>query len=142
MSTLDDRGPRRQLLQLSAEECWDLLQNQEVGRVGFVHHGTPQIFPVNFQVHEGRVLFRTTPYGAVAQAVTDTPIAFEVDMIDHPNQTGWSVLLSGTGQHETDPAVLSELWGPDRATPWADGSRILWIALTPSEVSGRRIAWE
>ena len=141
MSTLGETGPNRRLMQLSESECWDLVGTQEVGRIGFVAEGSPQIFPVNFMVHERRILFRTTPYGAVAQAVTDTPIAFEVDAIDAANQTGWSVLLTGTGQHETDPKVLHDLWGPDRATPWADGSRVLWISLTPTAVSGRRIAW-
>ncbi|MGH1561256.1 pyridoxamine 5'-phosphate oxidase family protein [Mumia sp. DW29H23] len=141
MGTLGETGPHRRLMQLSADECWELLGSQEVGRVGFVAEGAPQIFPVNFMVHEGRILFRTTPYGAVAQAVTGTPIAFEVDTIDASSQTGWSVLLTGEGQHETDPKVLADLWGPDRATPWADGSRVLWISLTPTVVSGRRIAW-
>ncbi|WP_370617446.1 pyridoxamine 5'-phosphate oxidase family protein [Mumia sp. Pv 4-285] len=141
MGTLGETGPQRRLMQLSEPECWELLGTQEVGRVGFVAEGTPQIFPVNFQVHERRILFRTTPYGAVAQAVTGVPIAFEVDTIDGANQTGWSVLLSGEGNHESDPAVLANLWGPDRATPWADGTRVLWISLTPSAVSGRRIAW-
>ncbi|KAA1425199.1 pyridoxamine 5'-phosphate oxidase family protein [Mumia zhuanghuii] len=141
MSPLEDKGPSRHLTALSEPECWSLMATQEVGRIGFVAEGYPQIFPVNFQVHEQRVLFRTTPYGAVARAVTGTPIAFEVDTIDGSTQTGWSVLLTGTGQHETDPKVLADLWGPDRATPWADGSRVLWIGLTPLAVSGRRIAW-
>jgi nitroimidazol reductase NimA-like FMN-containing flavoprotein (pyridoxamine 5'-phosphate oxidase superfamily) len=141
MTTRGESGQRRRLLQLSEQECWELLGTQEVGRIGFVVDGVPQIFPVNFQVHERRILFRTTPYGAVAQAVTGVPIAFEVDTIESASQTGWSVLLSGLGQHETDPYVLSQLWGPDRATPWADGSRVLWISLTPSVISGRRISW-
>ena len=54
--TDDTRAP---LDALSVADCWAHLRSGVVGRVAVVHDGRPDIFPVNFVVDHGSVVFRT-----------------------------------------------------------------------------------
>ena len=45
--------------QLDARECWAALRTADVGRLALVVDGRPEIFPVNFVVDHGTILFRT-----------------------------------------------------------------------------------
>ena len=38
---------QRQLEEISEEECFTLLENQDLGRLAIVRDGRPEIFPVN-----------------------------------------------------------------------------------------------
>ena len=44
---------------LNADECWDLLRQTEVGRLAVSIHDEPEVFPINFIVDRGTVVFRT-----------------------------------------------------------------------------------
>jgi nitroimidazol reductase NimA-like FMN-containing flavoprotein (pyridoxamine 5'-phosphate oxidase superfamily) len=44
---------------LDARECWTLLRTADVGRLALVVDDCPEIFPVNFVVDHGTLLFRT-----------------------------------------------------------------------------------
>ena len=68
--------------------------------------GRPEIFPVNFVVDHGTILFRTAT-GSKLAAVTPSsePVAFEVDAYDPVEGEAWSVIAKGrasevTGIHE------------------------------------------
>ena len=63
----------------------------------------------------------------------------DVDEFDDVLQAGWSVLASGRAEPVEDADLLSELWGPGRPEPWADGSRSLFIGVRPEHVTGHRV---
>jgi nitroimidazol reductase NimA-like FMN-containing flavoprotein (pyridoxamine 5'-phosphate oxidase superfamily) len=70
------------LVELSEEECWELLGEHHVGRIIWCGDGRPHVVPVNFAIAEGQVWVRSTPYSHLALECRDRPVAFEVDEID------------------------------------------------------------
>ncbi len=117
------------------DECWRLIGESPVGRIAFIEAGEPTIFPVNHTVVGRRVVFRTARGAALHQALSDRPIAFEVDGFDTGTLTGWSVLVRGTAT--TAPDLEDE---PVHLVPWADSiERDDWVAVVAQEVTGRRI---
>lgn len=98
----------------------------------------PVIVPVNFLVDGRSVVYRTRP-GSVGAVGAGTPLAFEADRLDEERMRGWSVLLTGTAEHITDPTTTGPLADRAGARPWAGGSRPLWIRVLPEEITGRVI---
>jgi nitroimidazol reductase NimA-like FMN-containing flavoprotein (pyridoxamine 5'-phosphate oxidase superfamily) len=125
---------------LGTEECLRLLADAVIGRVAFQAEGVPHLLPVNYAADaDGTVVFRTAEH-TVLQAVSGRPAVFEADGFDPVNHTGWSVCVRGIGREVTA--------GPDTAAqrlleltviPWAPGQRDRWFAISPDEVTGRRI---
>lgn len=134
---IDDRHPRNE--ELSVDECWRLLESEEVGRVGFVVDDRVQIFPVNFVAYENSIYFRTTEDGAIGSALHGQPASFEVDQLDEFLQAGWSVLVTGQGRPVDDAGLPSEPWGPKPPEPWANGIRNQFIRVAAEQVTGRRV---
>ncbi|MBE9499966.1 MULTISPECIES: pyridoxamine 5'-phosphate oxidase family protein [Streptomyces] len=129
---------RPQLSRMSEDECWRRLGTHGVGRVGLADGPAPVILPVNFLADGRTVVYRTEPDGPAA-AADGAAVAFEVDRTDERLSTGWSVLLTGTARHVTDPGTLEDLASRPGAAPWAGGRRELWVRVQPGEVTGRRI---
>lgn len=96
------------------------------------------IVPVNFLVDGRSVVYRTRPE-SVGAVGAGTPLAFEADRLDEERMRGWSVLLTGTAEHITDPTTTGPLADRAGARPWAGGSRPLWIRVLPEEITGRVI---
>jgi nitroimidazol reductase NimA-like FMN-containing flavoprotein (pyridoxamine 5'-phosphate oxidase superfamily) len=88
---LIDRG----LELLSEAEAWELLLRGEVGRVGLTIGGVPAIFPVNYTVLDGTIVFRTAPGAKLSTAMAGNVVAFEVDHHERQGRIGWSVLVVG-----------------------------------------------
>src|SRR5687768_11329890 len=92
-----------QLIELTTEECLSLLETKQVGRIGVVTPGGPMIFPVNYTVSDDTIVFRTLPYGVIANNAHEAEVAFEVDDLDEAMHEGWSVLATGRGRRLEDP---------------------------------------
>ncbi|MEZ5096375.1 MAG: pyridoxamine 5'-phosphate oxidase family protein [Nocardioides sp.] len=110
-----------------------------VGRVALCTPDGPQIFPVNYAVHEQSIVFRTTPYSVLGTHAWQTRLTSEVDHMDHDAETGWSVLVSGPGSRVEPGPTLDEIvreWNP---RPWAAGTRPMYVRLTWDSLSGREI---
>lgn len=135
MSSAHDWYPGR-LRELSREECFELLTTRFVGRVAFCSADGPVVLPVNFAMHGEAVVFRTAPQNIIARHVSGQRLAFEVDEVDDFTQSGWSVLVQGTGEVLESPVDLP---ASDRPEPWAEGTRTLYVQVNPREVSGRRV---
>ncbi|MFD3486143.1 pyridoxamine 5'-phosphate oxidase family protein [Streptomyces sp. NPDC058665] len=131
-------GAHAGLMRLTERECWDRLDTHGVGRLGLQGETAPVIVPVNFLVDGRSVVYRTQP-GSVAAVDPDAPLAFEADHLDEARARGWSVLVTGTAEHVTDPATTGTLADRVGGRPWAGGSRPLWIRLLPEEITGRVI---
>jgi nitroimidazol reductase NimA-like FMN-containing flavoprotein (pyridoxamine 5'-phosphate oxidase superfamily) len=123
---------------LSQPECWHLLGLSTVGRIGVLVDSAPEIYPVNFVVDEGTIVFRTDA-GSKLRGLDRSPsVCFEADGINLDEHTGWSVLVKGRAAEVTTPE--------DRRTAaalplqsWALGQKAHWIRIRPTEVTGRRI---
>lgn len=124
---------------LSYSKCRELLSGGVVGRVGFCTPEGPRIFPVNYAVVGEAVVFRTSPYGIIANIEWGKPIAFEVDQLDYSDHKGWSVLAVGPAERVEDPdeiAAIQRTWDP---RPWASGNRPLYVRIRWKELTGRRL---
>ncbi|WP_371525977.1 pyridoxamine 5'-phosphate oxidase family protein [Streptomyces sp. NBC_01283] len=134
------RAPYRpQFTELGVGECRRLLGTHGIGRVGLSTPDGPVILPVNYILLEDAVAYRTAPNALPASAAGNR-VAFEVDRVDDALSQGWSVLLIGTARAVADPVQVCLLNERARSLPWTGGDRDLWIAITPTRITGRRIA--
>ena len=131
-------SPRPVLESMSREECEALIGAGGVGRVVFVESGGPAVFPVNYKVIDGDVVFRTDSDPALQRSLESGRISFEIDRIDDALAEGWSVVISGIGSVITDAADLERAQAAG-ITPWAGGERNTFIRIGSEEITGRRI---
>ena len=133
--TLIDNG----LEILSSEECHELLREGTIGRVAVSVAALPAIFPVNYALLDGRIVFRTGDGTKLRAAVERAVVAFQVDHIDESTASGWSVMAVGLAEDITEP---EELLAAQRLglRPFAAGDRPHFVGIRPEFLSGRRIA--
>lgn len=124
---------------LTEDEVLDLLAAGEVGRVGLTIGALPAIFPVNYRLIDGSIVFRTTTGSKMAAAAAGAVVAFEVDDYDVPNRTGWSVLAVGPSTIVRDLDLTFKVLD-SRLEPLAGSERRTTIVkIQPTFLSGRRI---
>ena len=126
-------------IELSDEQCRELLEAGLVGRVAVCTPVGPHIVPVNYVVVEDSIAIRTTPYSILGTQGRGALLAFEVDELDYERQRGWSVVARGRAEAITQADELQQIsraWEPNA---WADGPRNLFLRLRWSELSGRRL---
>jgi uncharacterized protein len=122
---------------LAVHECWELLRGISVGRVGLWVEDHPEIFPINYTVDHGSVVFRTGQGTKLAAALADLPVAFEADSVDARTGVVWSVQITGSAaQIERTDDVLDA--AALRLFPWQAGRKDHFIRITPDKVTGRR----
>jgi uncharacterized protein len=123
---------------LPRRRCVDLLGEHTVGRIAWQAADGPQLYPVSYAWCEDRVVFRTSPYGALSELVRSTEVVFEIDELDHRRRTGWSIVVKGRASAIAAPERLAEMEVTGRSVPWAEGTRDLVIGVTPHQITGRR----
>jgi nitroimidazol reductase NimA-like FMN-containing flavoprotein (pyridoxamine 5'-phosphate oxidase superfamily) len=133
-------APQRRFTSLPATECLALVRSHTIGRVGWNASDGPQILPVTYVLREGVIVFRTAPYGALAELRHAHQVAFEVDDFDVVSRTGWTVLVRGTIQASGNPDELAGVRTHEELIPWAPGARNLVLVITPEHVTGRQIS--
>jgi len=139
MSSPQEQQQGRRFTELPLARCEELLATHTTGRVAWNAPDGPEVLPVTYAYHTGRVVFRTSPFGALSQLARGSVVAFEVDDVDHEHGWGWSVLVRGSAAGITEPHDLVELWTKDGLEPWATGIRNLFIAITPRSITGRAV---
>lgn len=118
------------------DECLELLDSRQVGRVGFIDRDGLVVLPVNYSMHDGAVYIATSPATRLSAHATEGPVAFEIDDIDEFNETGWSVVVRGRAAmvpFAELPAVK------DMPYPWPEGPRLLVLRIVPTKITGRRL---
>ena len=128
----------RTLRFLDPAECLDLLTAGGVGRVGFAAAEGIIMLPVNFAVAGKSIVFRTAPDTLLA-VYANAQVSFEADHIDEARWEGWSVLVHGHAHKVTDEREIRRLEAATRLVPWAGGARDVFVRITPSLISGRRV---
>jgi nitroimidazol reductase NimA-like FMN-containing flavoprotein (pyridoxamine 5'-phosphate oxidase superfamily) len=122
---------------LSEADSWSYLRSRDLGRLSIAAGGRPSVFPVNYAVAGGTIVFRTAP-GAKMTYGPGNFACFEVDGYDRNSTEGWSVMAFGTLAEITHAEdELNRSLRALRILPAAPGERMHWIALRVAEVSGR-----
>jgi nitroimidazol reductase NimA-like FMN-containing flavoprotein (pyridoxamine 5'-phosphate oxidase superfamily) len=128
---------------LSRSECFDLLAQASVGRVGASIDALPVILPVHFAVSGESVLFRTILGTKLDAATIGAVVAFQADAYEVGDRS-WSVLLQGVASAVSDKDEQARARSI-HIGPWAGGRVDLrLVRIKATNVSGRtfRIAGE
>ena len=125
------------MIVLAENDCWTLLRSAEVGRLAVVVGDRPDIFPINFAVDHGTVVFRTAEGTKLASATVNESVAFEVDGYDPDAGEAWSVVVKGRAQEIRRMHDLFDT-GSLPLFPWHAAPKHRFVRITPDEVSGRR----
>lgn len=119
--------------QLSPEECWQMLREEEFGRLAFRLVDEVHITPVNYAVDHDTLLFRTAGGNKLLSAAMGAEVAFEVDRYDDDHAR--SVVLRGTSrildedeEHRADNVPLR---------PWVGTPKYHVVEVSPRVVTGR-----
>jgi hypothetical protein len=122
---------------LDEATCWELMSGVEVGRLAVAAVGELDIFPVNYVVDDGTVVFRTAEGTKLVELVVAGQVAFEADGRDDETGTAWSVVVKG----EAD--LLDRFDDIYRAqnlhiVPWSGQVKERFVRIQPNRVTGRR----
>ena len=133
MDTHDGEG----VTVLAADACWELLRGTEVGRLAVSVAGDPEIFPVNYVVDHGTIVFRTAPGTKLSSVVIGHTVAFEADGYEPEAGEAWSVVVKGGGEQITRSQELMDTTDLP-LFPWQAGAKHRFVRIVPTDVSGRR----
>lgn len=119
---------------LTEEQCWERLGAHELGRLVTSLAGVIDIFPVNYVVDGGEIVFRTAEGSKLFELTANDEVLFEVD--DYTEADAWSVVLRGTARRlETDDEVLHADSLP--LQPWIPTLKHNYVRIAPHQISGR-----
>ena len=122
---------------LDSHACLGLLRTCDVGRLAVSITDLPDIFPINYVVDRGDLVFRTAEGTKLAAALVGRGVAFEVDGYDADAGEAWSVVVKGYAteieqMHECFDALDLPLF------PWHAGPKHRFVRIEPVEITGRR----
>lgn len=125
------------VVELSESECWALLRTTGVARLAVWVDDHPDIFPLNFAVDHGTVVFRTGAGTKLSAALSDAPVALEADGYDPETAEAWSVVIRGEAEEiRSGPELLETVDLP--LLPWQAGDKGRFVRIVPTTTSGRR----
>ena len=125
--------------ELTADECFTVLAGEQVGRLAVSVGNLPDIFPINYVVDRGCVVFRTATGTKLAASVLGRGVAFEVDGVDEVTGEAWSVIVKG---HAVELQRMRELFvAADLPLfPWHASPKQRYVRIVPVQITGRRFA--
>ena len=129
---------------LGETECLPLIGAGGVGRIGYTSRFGPTVLPVNYDLYEGTIVFRTGLHSSMVadlrtgMADAEYNVAFEIDQMQPVTQEGWSVLIQGAAHFvdsEEELAPIADLG----VQAWPGGAKEQFIRIIPTHITGRRI---
>jgi nitroimidazol reductase NimA-like FMN-containing flavoprotein (pyridoxamine 5'-phosphate oxidase superfamily) len=147
MSEQPVRGPSAGdpvLERLDEAECLRLIAPGGIGRVAYRGKYDLTVLPVNYKLHDGSILFRTSANSLTVEDLrtgiegAEYRVAFEVDDFSPAAREGWSVLVQGPAHHLDDEMERGEAMTAGLEA-WPGGERDHFIKINPMRVTGRRI---
>lgn len=132
-----DEGSVSDVEELSEDACWALLRTTSVGRLALWIDDHPDIFPLNYAVDHGTIVFRSRTGTKVFAALSDSPVALEADGYNTETAEAWSVVVRGDAEeiHEIQ-GLMDTVDLP--LFPWQAGEKGRFIRIVPAVISGRR----
>jgi nitroimidazol reductase NimA-like FMN-containing flavoprotein (pyridoxamine 5'-phosphate oxidase superfamily) len=124
------------VMNLEVNACWALLRSREVGRLAVSIDGRPDIFPVNYVVDHGTVVFRTAEGTKLAGAV-QRGVAFEADGYEPETGEAWSVVVKGRAEEISRVQDLLDT-ADLPLFPWQAAPKQRFVRIVPDEITGRR----
>jgi hypothetical protein len=122
------------VVELSTEECWELLEAEEFGRLAYRLVDEVHLVPINYLLDGRAILFRTASGNKLLAAALHSDVAFEIDW--HDDLAAWSVVARGRlrrleedEEHRIDDLPLHS---------WLPTLRYDVVELVPDVVTGRR----
>jgi hypothetical protein len=132
------------LERLDEAESLRLISPGGVGRLAYSGRFGLVVFPVNYMLHEGSVVFRTAQDGPTDEDLrtgikgAEYQVAFEIDHVDLAARAGWSVLIQGSAHHVESEAERASVLEAG-VEPWPGDVRELFLRIIPIRITGRRI---
>src|SRR4051795_12799391 len=84
--------------ELPEDVCWSLLRTTSIGRLAVWVDDHPDIFPLNYAVDHGTLVFRSRAGTKVSAALSDAQVALEADGYDAGTAEAWSVVIRGNAE--------------------------------------------
>ena len=122
---------------LESHQCWELLRRVSVGHLAVWVDDHPDIFPVNYKVDHGTLVFRTGAGTKFEAALGETPVALEADGVDAGSGVAWSVVVKGPATAVTKTEEVLDTVGLF-LFPWEAGRKDHFVRIVPTSVTGRR----
>lgn len=122
--------------ELDTRTCLSLLRSTDVGRLALVAERL-EVFPINYAVDSGTLLFRTAEGTKLAGALHADEVVVEADGTCDDHEAAWSVVVRGSASEVTGLVQRFEA-GDVPLFPWHAGPKHHVIRVTPSEITGRR----
>ncbi|NVM94202.1 pyridoxamine 5'-phosphate oxidase family protein [Arthrobacter wenxiniae] len=122
---------------LPVHECWALLRDVSVGRLAVWDIDHPDIFPLNYTVDHGTLVFRTGDGTKLAAVLAGHPVALEADGVDPDTGIAWSVVVKGKSELLSSTTDVLESFSL-RLFPWQSGRKENFVRIVPTSVTGRR----
>lgn len=122
---------------LTSDLCWSRLRTMVVGRLAFAGGEHPELFPINYLVDRGTIIFRTAPGTKLAASMDRLPVAFEVDGYEPASNEAWSVVVKGILEPVLETTeIVDDLALP--LFPWQNGEKGFFVRIVPDSLSGRQ----
>ena len=119
--------------ELTSEECWEMLRDEEFGRLAYRLVDEVHITPINYAVEGDSLLFRTAEGNKLLAVAMGSEVAFEIDRYD--DDSARSVVVRGTArllpedeEHRAENIPLR---------PWVPTLKYNVVEIQPKVVSGR-----
>ena len=122
---------------LTEDECWALLDRHSVARLAVDVGGRPDIFPINYVVDDGALVFRSGAGTKLAGAVLGRHVAVEIDGYDQLDGSVWSVVVKGVAReidHIAERFDIEDL----PLYPWVASHKPNFVRIAPDLTTGRR----
>jgi hypothetical protein len=125
--------------ELTRGESLRLVGSVPFGRIVFTARALPAIQPVPHLLAGQQIIIRASLGAAISSAVHGTPtiVAYQADLIDPVERTGWSVVVVGRARRVAGEALTASY---RRSLPWIDEDMDDVIAIDADLVTGFRIA--
>ena len=119
--------------ELTSEQCWEMLREEEFGRLAYRLVDEIHITPINYAIESGSVLFRTAEGNKLLAVVMGADVAFEIDRYDEDSAR--SVVVRGTARllPEDEERRAENI----ALRPWVPTLKYNVVAIEPKVVSGR-----
>jgi uncharacterized protein len=121
---------------LDTDACYELLCTAEVGRLGVAVGHYPEIFPVNYVVEDGSIVFCTAEGTKLAATFAGQVVAFEIDGYEPDTDEAWSVMVKAHAEEIEMHDLLDD--SAFDLHPWSTAPKPRFVRLIPDEISGRR----